>query len=41
VEFLNEPEAKVTRTIAKYRQLLRGKITGTQLWRELILTCNQ
>ena len=26
-----------TRTIAKYRQLLRGEITGTQLWRELKL----
>jgi putative protease len=25
------------RTIAKYRQLLRGEISGTQLWRELKL----
>jgi putative protease len=37
VEFLNEPAAEVTRTIAKYRQLLRGEISGTQLWRELKL----
>jgi putative protease len=37
VEFLNEPVAEVERTIAKYRQLLRGEITGTQLWRELKL----
>jgi putative protease len=37
VEFLNEPPAEVERTIAKYRQLLRGDISGTQLWRELKL----
>jgi len=37
VEFLNEPAAEVTRTIAKYRQLLRGEIDGGQLWRELKL----
>jgi U32 family peptidase len=37
VEFLNEPPAEVERTIAKYRQLLRGEIPGTQLWRELKL----
>jgi putative protease len=37
VEFLNEPAAEVERTIAKYRQLLRGDITGTELWRELRL----
>ena len=37
VEFLNEPPAEVERTIAKYRQLLRGEISGTQLWRELRL----
>jgi putative protease len=40
VEFLNEPPAEVEPTIARYRQLLRGEITGTQLWRELKL-CNQ
>ncbi|TAK99828.1 MAG: U32 family peptidase [Verrucomicrobia bacterium] len=37
VEFLNETPAQVAQTIAKYRQLLRGEITGTQLWRELKL----
>ena len=37
VEFLNEPADEVTRTISKYRQLLRGEISGTQLWRELKL----
>jgi putative protease len=37
VEFLNETPEQVTRTIAKYRQLLQGEITGTQLWRELKL----
>jgi len=37
VEFLNEPAAEVERTIAKYRQLLRGEIAGAQLWRELKL----
>jgi putative protease len=38
VEFLNEPAAEVAATIARYRQLLRGEITGTQLWRELKLS---
>ena len=37
IEFLNEPPEQVAQTIAKYRQLLRGEITGTQLWRELKL----
>jgi putative protease len=37
VEFLNETPDEVARTIAKYRQLLRGEISGTQLWRELKL----
>jgi U32 family peptidase len=37
VEFLNETPAQVTQTISKYRQLLRGEITGAQLWRELRL----
>ena len=37
VEFLNETPEQVTQTIAKYRQLLRGEISGTQLWRELKL----
>ncbi len=37
VEFLNEPPEQVAQTITKYRQLLRGQSTGTQLWRELKL----
>jgi putative protease len=37
VEFLNETPDDVERTIAKYRQLLRGEISGTELWRELKL----
>ena len=37
VEFLNETPAEVTTTITRYRQLLRGEITGAQLWRELKL----
>jgi putative protease len=37
VEFLDETPEQVAQTIAKYRQLLRGEISGTQLWRELKL----
>jgi putative protease len=37
VEFLNETPEQVTQTISKYRQLLRGEISGTQLWKELKL----
>jgi len=37
VEFLNETPEQVTQTLTKYRKLLRGEITGTQLWRELKL----
>jgi putative protease len=37
VEFLNETPEQVAQTIAKYRQLLRGELTGSQLWRELKL----
>jgi putative protease len=37
VEFLNETPEVVNRTIQKYRQLLRGEITGSELWRELKL----
>jgi putative protease len=37
VEFLNESPDDVVKTISKYRQLLRGEISGTQLWRELKL----
>ena len=37
VEFLNETPEQVAQTISKYRQLLRGEISGAQLWRELKL----
>jgi putative protease len=37
LEFLNESPEQVRQTIGKYRQLLRGEITGAQLWRELKL----
>jgi len=37
IEFLNETPDQVMQTIAKYGQLLRGEITGAQLWRELKL----
>ena len=37
VEFLNETPEQVAQTIAKYRQLLRGEINGSQLWRQLKL----
>jgi putative protease len=37
IEFLNESPAQVEQTIDKYRQLLRGEITGAELWHELKL----
>ena len=37
IEFLNETPEQVVQTISKYRQLLRGEISGAQLWRELKL----
>jgi len=37
VEFLNESPDQVAMTIGKYHQLLRGEITGAQVWRELRL----
>ncbi|HOX57091.1 MAG TPA: DUF3656 domain-containing protein [Candidatus Paceibacterota bacterium] len=37
VEFLRESPDLVARTIAQYRQLLGGEISGSQLWRELKL----
>ncbi len=37
LEFLNETPEQMKQTIARYRQLLRGEITGQQLWRELKL----
>jgi putative protease len=37
IEFVNEGAAEVEKTLARYRALLRGEITGTQLWQELKL----
>jgi U32 family peptidase len=37
LDFLNETPQQVAQTITKYRHLLRGEMTGTQLWRELKL----
>jgi putative protease len=37
LEFLNESPEETARTIALYRQLLRGEISGVDLWRELKL----
>ena len=37
MDFLNETAGAVTETIAMYRRLLRGEISGAQLWRELKL----
>jgi putative protease len=37
LEFLNETPAQLSQTIGRYRQLLRGEITGPELWRELKL----
>jgi putative protease len=37
IEFLNETPDQATQTITRYRQLLSGEISGSQLWRELKL----
>jgi putative protease len=37
VEFVNESPEEVQRTLARYGQLLRGEISGSELWRELKL----
>jgi len=37
IEFVNEDAGETARTIAKYQALLKGEITGGQLWRELKL----
>jgi putative protease len=37
LEFLNEGPEEMKRILTKYRQLLRGEISGAQLWRELKL----
>jgi putative protease len=38
IEFLHESADEVARTLASYRNLLRGEITGPELWRELKAT---
>jgi putative protease len=35
IEFLNETPGQVAETISTYRQLLEGRINGSQVWREL------
>ena len=37
IEFVNESPEQVKQMITKYRQLLRGEISGAELWRELKL----
>ncbi len=37
VEFLNESGDEVRRTVERYQQLLDGRISGAELWRELKL----
>lgn len=37
IEFLNETPTQVEQSIQRYLKLLRGEITGTQLWQELKL----
>ena len=37
VEFVNETADEVARTVTRYTQLLRGEISGAELWRELKL----
>lgn len=37
IEFLNESGDELARTVGRYRQLLRGEITGAELWREFKL----
>jgi putative protease len=37
VEFVNESAEEVFRTVTRYGQLLKGELTGADLWRELKL----
>ena len=37
IEFVNESPQQVSQTIQRYHQLVRGEISGTQLWRDLRL----
>jgi putative protease len=34
IEFLNETNDELQRTVRCYQQLMRGEITGAELWRE-------
>jgi putative protease len=35
IEFVNETADQAARTISKYQQLLKGEITGDQIWKDL------
>ncbi|MGK7889825.1 MAG: DUF3656 domain-containing protein [Leptolyngbyaceae cyanobacterium] len=37
IEFLDESPDQVTQTLSRYQQVLTGKMTGTDLWRQLKL----
>ncbi|MDQ5980016.1 MAG: family peptidase [Verrucomicrobiota bacterium] len=37
IEFLNESPDELSRAVGRYRQLLRGEISGAELWREFKL----
>jgi putative protease len=37
IEFINESAAEVTHTLERYQALLRGELSGVELWRELKL----
>lgn len=37
IEFMDESADEISRTLVRYRQLLRGEIGGSELWRELRL----
>ncbi|AOS45038.1 putative protease YhbU precursor [Lacunisphaera limnophila] len=37
IEFLNESADELQRTVSRYRQLLRGELSGGELWREFKL----
>jgi putative protease len=37
LEFLDESPEQLKQTVAQYRRLLQGELTGTQLWRQLKL----
>ncbi|MCI0535618.1 MAG: U32 family peptidase [Verrucomicrobiales bacterium] len=37
IEFVNETAEQIVHTISAYQRLLRGELTGTQLWRDLKL----